>query len=107
MIRPLRDVTAILVIIVATFAAFAPLAGAEFTSWDDYETVDRNPLLNPPSLRSLAAFWSRPHGDLYIPVTYTIWYGVASFPGATQPATATSLPRLRPQPFHMVNLALH
>ena len=105
--RPFRDVGAILIILIATFVTFAPLASAEFTSWDDYETVDRNPLLNPPTLRSLQAFWTRPHGDLYIPATYTIWYGVASFPGATEPATATSLPRLRAGPFHLINIALH
>jgi len=74
--RPLRDLVVIVVIIVVTAAAFARVAGFDFTSWDDHDTVARNPLLNPPSLRSLRAFWTRPHGHLYIPVTYTVWADV-------------------------------
>jgi len=90
-----RDIAAIILIVIATFAAFWPLARAEFTSWDDYETVARNPLLNPPTARSLTAFWTRPHGDLYIPVTYTVWAGVAATPGADA------------QHFHLFNVILH
>ncbi|MEA2708310.1 MAG: protein O-mannosyl-transferase, partial [Phycisphaerales bacterium] len=105
--RPLRDVAAMFVILVATLAVFAPVYNFDFTSWDDYDTVARNPLLNPPTIRSLNAFWTRPHGDLYIPVTYTVWAGVAAMPSTTEPATPTSLPRLRPQAFHIVNVVFH
>ncbi|MEA2733841.1 MAG: hypothetical protein QOE14_292, partial [Humisphaera sp.] len=50
--RPLRDVAAMFVILVATLAVFAPVYNFDFTSWDDYDTVARNPLLNPPTIRS-------------------------------------------------------
>jgi hypothetical protein len=101
----------LLFIMIATIVAFAPALRADFTTWDDSETVARNPLLNPPTARSLAAFSSRPHGDLYIPVTYTAWAGVAAITNPVEPATptssSTSPPRLRPHVFHFFNLLVH
>ena len=51
---PLSIPVALLIIVIASFTAFAPVLNADFTSWDDYETVGRNPLLIPPTMRSLA-----------------------------------------------------
>jgi hypothetical protein len=94
-----RGGVAILILIVATGTTFCPLVRAQFTSWDDYETVARNPLLNPPTRQSLAAFWTRPHGDLYIPVTYMVWAGVAAISGGGGSGNATG--------FHLFNVVLH
>src|SRR5688572_6285716 len=99
--RSLPVQVALLIIVVMTMAAFAAtrfyhgvlhfgVLSSSFTSWDDYETVARNPLLNPPAARSLVAFWTRPHGHLYIPVTYTAWFAAARV--AYEPATASSPP---------------
>ena len=103
--RPLPRPAALLILVVATFAAFAPALTADFTSWDDYETVARNPLMLPPTARSLQAFWTRPHGHLYIPVTYTAWAATAQV--AYEPASATTPPRLDPRFFHALNVLLH
>ena len=105
--RSLRDIAAIFVIIVATLIAFAPTITSDFTSWDDYETVARNPLMNPPTVRSIKTFWTRPHGDLYIPVTYTVWAAIAAGPHAVEPATAISPARLSPHGFHFLNVGFH
>lgn len=103
--RQLPVPVAVVGIFIVTCIAFAPLVRAEFTSWDDYETVARNPLLNPPRARSLAHFWTRPHGDLYIPVTYTTWFVAAQV--AYDSASRVAPPRLDPRVFHGLNIALH
>src|SRR4051812_26579496 len=105
--RSLRDLVAMVVIVLVTFVAFAPVQTFDFTSWDDYDTVARNPLLNPPTLRSLQQFWTRPHGDLYIPVTYSVWAWIAAAPRGMLPATPTSPARLSPYGFHFMNVAFH
>src|SRR5205823_10629625 len=93
---------ALLIVALATLIAFSPVLWCDFTSWDDYETVARNPLLNPPRATSLEAFWSRPHGDLYIPVTYSLWWIAAQV--ALPPRTPGSpLPKLNPHVFHALN----
>jgi protein O-mannosyl-transferase len=53
--------------------------------------------------------WSRPHMDLYIPVTYTVWGMTAKLAqrsGAGRPAQRNPSP-LNPHVFHALNLALH
>jgi NADH-quinone oxidoreductase subunit A len=105
--RPLRDLVVLCVILVATVAAYARVHRFDFTSWDDYDTVARNPLLNPPTMRAVRAFWTRPHGDLYIPVTYTLWYAVARCPARWSPRRRRRCRNLGAQPFHSVNIALH
>ena len=109
--RSLRDIAAILVIIVTTMIAFAPTFTADFTSWDDYETVARNPLMNPPTARSVETFWTRPHGDLYIPVTYTVWAAIAAVSPVDSAAVTTTSPlpprRLSAHGFHFMNVVFH
>jgi Tfp pilus assembly protein PilF len=95
---------ALLVLAFATVAALAPVLGFGFTSWDDFETVARNPRLNPPSAAALADFWTHPQMDLYIPVTYTLWAGLADAARLERPVNGSMLD---PLPFHAMNLALH
>ena len=45
-----RRNTAAIVLLLAVLVTFAPLFAAEFTSYDDLNTIARNPHLNPPSL---------------------------------------------------------
>src|SRR5205814_10032728 len=74
--------------------------------WPDYDTLARNALLNPPRATSLEAFWSRPHGDLYLPVPYTMWWLAAQV--ALPPrGPGSPLPTLNPHVFHALNLVLH
>ncbi len=83
-----------LILIASVFAIYGRTIRFDFTSWDDYETIARNPRLHPPAPQSLADFWTRPQMDLYIPVTYTLWAltaNVSQDPGA----------------FHALNVLLH
>src|SRR5829696_6553380 len=96
---------AALVLVAATLLAFYPVVTFDFVSWDDYETVARNPRLAPPTPASLATFWTRPHMNLYTPVTYTVWAVLAN--AAPQRPTPPVNSTLNPRLFHALNLALH
>ena len=92
--RSLTPAIALIIICIATLVTYGRVIRFDFTSWDDYETVARNPKLNPPTTHSLRDFWTRPQMDLYVPVTYSVWALTASVsqnPGA----------------FHALNLLLH
>ncbi len=81
-------------LICVTVLAYFPVLGHEFLYWDDAQTVWNNPRLNPPTVTGLAAHWTSPAGGLYIPVTYTVWWGAAELsPG--------------PALFHGLNLLAH
>ena len=92
------------ILLVITLAVFWPVVTFDFTSWDDYNTIARNPWLNPPTPQSLKEFWTRPQEHLYAPITYTVWAMLANSAQRPLPdGTATLDPRL----FHALNLALH
>lgn len=74
-------------------------------SLDDAINLVENPLLNPPTLQSVLAFWRQGYEALFIPFTYTFWALQACVFRA--PGTAELPGPLLPQPFHAVNLALH
>lgn len=106
----LRLPAASLILVIATLLAFWPVVTCDFTSWDDYETIARNPKLAWPLDRSLADFWTKPQMDLYVPVTYTTWALTATIAKQPPPASANAPPGafvLNPRVFHGLNLALH
>lgn len=70
--------------IVMALLVLHPLAGGDFISWDDLDTVARNPLLNPALPAGLADHWTRQQGHLYIPVTYSTWHVVAMLTQASE-----------------------
>jgi Tfp pilus assembly protein PilF len=89
--------------LVATLVALLPVCRADFTTWDDPQTVSKDPWLMAPGAEAFTHFWAHPNMDLYIPVTYDVWAAVAS--GAVQ-----NLPGgigLDPHDFHAANLIVH
>jgi hypothetical protein len=94
-------------IVLLTCVAFAPLFTSDFTNIDDPGTIAGNPRLNPPTLARLAEFWDprKPQMDLYVPVTYTLWWGVARL--AWLPTPDPDGTHLNPWMFHGANVALH
>ena len=89
-----------------TLLAFSPLFDAEFVR-DDPMTITENPaMFGPPS--EIGHFWTNlksPTGDIYIPLTQTVWYLLARVARLAQPAPDGV--RLHPFPFHLANLLLH
>ncbi len=67
---------------------------------DDSLNVFANPYVTKPGFESLAAIWSRSYGELYIPLTYTVWMGIqwlALLLGVSDPTPF----------FHGGNIVLH
>ncbi len=95
--RSIPAPAALAILFLAIFVTYLPAFSCDFVSWDDYDTIARNPALHPPTPASIVDFWKRPQGDLYIPITYTLWALVADI---TAPQTSPAL-------FHALNIALH
>jgi len=82
---------------------------AGFVAFDDDIHVYANPLLNPPTLHSLASVWRQAYEQLYVPLAYTIFAAIARFAGVPthfDPALGHAV-SLSPAPFHVASIAFH
>jgi len=97
----------LVLLLVATFAVLGRCVWGEFTTLDDTFTVANNPRLNPPTGETLAYYWDPRHPEfsLYIPMTYTVWAGVAVL--ARVPDVVPGQWVLNPWMFHAANLLIH
>lgn len=94
-----------ILLVIITALVFSSLFANSFTTWDDSSTLWRNPSFNPPALAGIAQYWTRPHMDLYVPVTYTLWGVLAFLCYSPEPDAQGAM--LSTVPFHLANLALH
>ena len=88
-----------------TLAAYAPVLSAEFVRWDDRFTLHHNPRLNPPTWTNVAHYWRHGEIGLYMPLTYTVWSGLAWI-GHVETADLSGI-SLNPWVFHATNLIVH
>lgn len=70
-----------------------PIFHNQFLMWDDDFNIYDNPILREGSWTE---FWLKPYMGFYIPLTYTIWFGIAQVFTQTDPV-----------PFKILNLAFH
>ena len=96
---------AILLLIIVTLIAFEPVFSAEFVAWDDNINVVKNPLMNPPTLASVKYIWTHSVLQLYIPISYTSWVGLAAMAQRETPDVNGVF--LNPLIFHATNVVLH
>lgn len=94
----------IVVVILATLVAYLPVCGHEFTYWDDNHTVFENPHLNPPTLNTIRYYFTHVAYGLYVPITYTVWAGVALVARVAPDERGISL---NPWMFHSTNVVVH
>ncbi len=82
---------------------FGRVVGFSFINYDDFLHVVENPLITGFSLESLARVWSGPVEGLYMPLTYSLWGGMAVLSRLLPVAGGF------PDPFwfHTVNLFVH
>lgn len=92
-------------LIALTLVVLGRLCAAEFVQFDDPLTIANNPALNPPSIAKIARYWVEPEGNLYIPLTYSVWGGLAFIARVAQPDQSGSL--LNPWVFHTANVLIH
>ena len=85
--------------------ALWPVVTAEFIPLDDPTNVSRNPDYNPPQLAKLGHYWTGPFLNMYAPLTYTAWAGVARV--AWMDSQDHGGVQLNPYVFHAANLVLH
>ncbi len=93
-----------LLIVVVALVAFAPLMRCQFTDWDDPDTIWANPHFRPATLASVGHYWRHAEGELYIPLTYTMWGGLSHLGQATEPNGSVG-PDART--YHAANLIAH
>ena len=67
----------LILLLAVILAVYWPVAGFEFSTWDDGLHVTENPHFNPPHVSDIGFFWTHPFQKLYIPLSYTIWMFVA------------------------------
>ncbi|MGH7180102.1 MAG: tetratricopeptide repeat protein [Tepidisphaeraceae bacterium] len=91
----------VFVVALATLGVFAPLCRHEFLTWDDPFNIAANPNFNPPTWRGIANHWQATSAGLYVPLTYSVWGGLAFLSSAGHGAGPN------PWLFHGASVALH
>src|SRR5439155_3416327 len=94
----------VVLIVVVVLVTFAPLLRCQFTDWDDPDTIWANPHLHPATLANIAHYWTHAEGELYIPLTYSIWGALAHL-GQAQEPNGTIGPSAAV--YHGANVAVH
>src|SRR5687767_7357648 len=95
-----QRVAAMVVVLAVTAAVMWPVCGHDFVEWDDTHNFKRNMNLARPAGEALKEFWTKPHWDLWVPVTYTAWRVVAA-------DARRSDGTYDPRPFHTLNFLAH
>ena len=99
-----RQYIVAVILVAITVAAFWRAQDHGFV-WDDGVNVERNQYLKPVTLANVARFWRAPFENLYVPLTYTAWSGIAFF--AQRPPDKDGEIKLDPRWFHAANLMIH
>jgi Flp pilus assembly protein TadD len=89
------------VLLAVTALVLSPVLFADFVRLDDYSHLFDNPHLRRMSVSGLAAFWANPYFNLYIPITYSVWWA------ATMVGSLFGALRQTAWLFHTLNLAVH
>jgi tetratricopeptide (TPR) repeat protein len=84
-----------------TALVLSPVLFADFIRLDDYSHLFDNPHLRRMSVSGLAAFWTKAYFNLYIPITYSVWWAVTMIGSLFGPLRQTAWL------FHALNLAVH
>lgn len=100
--RPWQALLLALATAAVAFAVYIPSFNHKFLDWDDQGTVATNPDFNPPDAGKWGHYWTGAYLELYMPLTYMFWGGIAN--SAYDP---NSTPHLDPAVFHCASAALH
>ena len=106
---PWRNWAAFALIAAVVLAVFGQVTHFDWVSWDDDQLVYANPLYNPLTAEKIALVWRGAYLDLYTPLTYSAWAGLAllSWQPQIHLAPAGAPTHLTPGTFHAANLLLH
>ena len=107
--KRLSTVLAILALVGGTAVVYLRLFSAGFVGFDDDIHVYANPFLNPPTLHNLGQLWQQSYEQLYVPLAYTIFAGIARFaqvPAHFDSSIGQSV-GFTPVAFHLASVAFH
>lgn len=88
----------------AVLAVFGRVTAFDFVNYDDFMHVSENPLITGISAENLARIWRGPIEGLYMPLTYTLWGGLALL-SRWLPVGGGAFPD--PFWYHAANLLVH
>ena len=91
-------------VVVAVIVVFGSASAGEFVGWDDPINLYQNPRLNPPTLEGITYYWTHASYGLYIPLTYSLWGGLAALTNGAPDAEGIAM---NPWVFHGFNVLLH
>lgn len=94
--KSLALAAAAIVVLVAFFRLFS----CGFVGLDDTVHIVNNPVLARLDARTLVDIWTKPYFGMYIPVTYTLWGGIAFLDRTVHPNASPGL-------YHALNVLLH
>src|SRR4051812_41807794 len=77
----------------------------DFIDFDDHIHVVDNPYFHPVSTANLRTLWAGQYRGVYMPLTYTMWAGLARL-GELSTPDAQGV-RFNPYLFHAANVLLH
>src|SRR5437764_12762098 len=66
-----------LLVFLVTAAVMGRIVTDEFTWYDDAETIHQNPRIKQVTWRGIAHEWTHADQGIYIPLTRTVWMGLA------------------------------
>jgi Tfp pilus assembly protein PilF len=103
------DSASVLGVLLITVIVYFQILKFHFVMWDDGIHIYNNPYMPPSPGESASAFWRQPYQDLYIPVSYMFFLGLAKISLLIYPHFNDSIlgTRLNPAPFHAASLILH
>jgi tetratricopeptide (TPR) repeat protein len=81
----------------------------DFVDYDDQILIYENKHYLKPGGPDLAYFWKKPHEQLWMPLTYSIWGWTTRIARLEQPLILDESAKITfsAQPFHALNLVLH
>ena len=83
----------IFLVICAVLAIYGRTLGYDFVSWDDDQNITQNPWFQRGDWWK---FWTEPFIGMYVPVVYTLWYGLLRLATPANPFL-----------FHTANVLIH
>lgn len=98
----IKQLTALILIILIILIVFGQVIGFEFLEWDDNYHIYENPYMDSVTLSSILHFWKKPHNFAMV---YTIWAIQAKFTRASE--TAEPILKFNSSVFHFTNLLFH
>ena len=68
----------LLAVFIVTAAVFIPVLHGQFSPLDDVAMISVNPAVTTPTWENFVGFWSAPAFRIYMPLTLSVWQGIAA-----------------------------